>query len=149
MATFSNVAVQAVGSQQNVVFNTPNYYPQNCQNSIIYTDGSGLVGLRGGNCPCNPAKYRVSFGANIAIPTGGTIGPIALALSQNGEALLSTQATITPTALNAFFNVARTTEIVVPCGCCYQIGVKNVVPTGGVAQDVSVSNASLTITRVA
>lgn len=149
MATFSNVAVQTVGTQQNVVFNASNYYPQNCQNSIIYTGGSGLIGLRGGNCACNPAKYRVSFGANIAIPTGGTIGPIAIALSQNGEAIPATISVVTPTVVNAFFEVARSWEVTVPCGCCYQIGVKNVVPTGGAAQDISVSNASLTITRVA
>lgn len=148
MATFSNAAAQIVGTQQNVVYNTPVYYPQNCQNSIIYTDGSGLVGLRGSNCTCNPAKYRVSFGANIAIPTGGTVGPIALALSQNGEAIPATISVATPTVDGVFFNVGRPWEIVVPCGCCYQIGVKNVVPTGGTAQDISVSNASLTVTRI-
>lgn len=149
MASFSGVAVQTVGTQQNVVYNAANCYSQNCKSSIIYTDGSGLVGLRGGGCACNPAKYRVSFGANIAIPTGGTVGPIALALSQNGEAIPATISVATPTVVNAFFEVSRDWEVTVPCGCCYQIGVKNVVPTGGTAQDISVSNASLTVTRTA
>lgn len=149
MATFANAAVQTVATQQNVQFTDVISTSTNCQNSIIYTSGSGLVGLRGGKSCCCPAKYIVSYGANIAVPTGGTVGPISLALSLNGEALASTQATVTPTVVEAFFNVSRTTEITVPCGCCYQLGVKNVVPTGGTAQDISVSNASLTITRVA
>lgn len=149
MATFESVAVQTVATQQNVLFTTPTCYSKNCQGSILYTNGSGLVSLRGSNCPCNPAKYRVTYGANIAVPTGGTVGPIALALSLNGEALLGTQRTVAPTVVDAFFAVSGTTEIEIPCGGIYQIAVKNVVPTGGTAQDINVSNASLTITRVA
>lgn len=148
MATFSNVAAQTVGPQQNVVYDAANCYPNNCQSSIIFSGGSGLVTVKGGSCACNSAKYRVSFGANIALPAG-TLGPIALALSQNGEAIPATIATVTPTALNAFNNVSRTWEISVPFGCCFQIAVKNVTPTGGTAQDISVANASLTVTRVA
>ena len=66
-------AIQTVDSGANVLFTDTvvggNY-------SIIHRDGSGLVTLRGLTNQCR-ARFKVSFGGNIAIPTGGTVGPIS------------------------------------------------------------------------
>ena len=69
MAEFTNVALQTVAAGQNVVFTeTPICGGQ----GIVHRDGSGVVTLRGLTNQCR-ARYRVSFGANIAIPTSSLI----------------------------------------------------------------------------
>ena len=55
---------------------------------IIHEDETGNFILRGantGNC-CNQwTHYQVTFNGNIAIPEGGDVTPIAIALTVNGE----------------------------------------------------------------
>lgn len=144
MADFSAVALQTVATNQNVLFTNAETYSCRARQNIIFNEGSGLITLRGNQRPCEPcARYKVSFGANIAVPTGGTAGAISLALSQNGEALLNTNAIVTPAAVAEFFNVSRTVEITVPSGCCQQIALKNTS-----TQDISVQNANITVERV-
>ena len=69
--------LQTVAVNQNVLFTDP-VVPGNC--SIVHRDGSGLVTMRGITNQCR-ARFRVSFGGNIAIPTSGTIAPISLAIA--------------------------------------------------------------------
>lgn len=81
MAEYSYAALQTVEAGQNVLFNETPVAPSRC---IAHRDGSGIVTLRGlTNCQCR-ARFRVSFGANIAIPTGGTVGAISVALAIAG-----------------------------------------------------------------
>jgi hypothetical protein len=68
----------------------------------------------------------VTFGGNIAIPTGGTVEPISLALAIDGEAVPSTTMIVTPAAVENFFNVFSAIYIDVPRGCCVNVSVKNV-----------------------
>ena len=42
---------------------------------------------------------------NIAIPTGGAVSPISIALSVSGEPLASATAIVTPAAVEDYFNV--------------------------------------------
>lgn len=91
-----------------------------------------------------PGRYLVNFGANIAVPaTGGTVGPISLAIALNGEALNGSVMTVTPAAVSEFFNVSTQHYVDVPCGCCVTITVQN---TGASAVDVD--NPNLTAVRV-
>jgi hypothetical protein len=133
-------ALQTVLENQNVLF-TEAPVPGNC--SIVHRDGSGLVTLRG-MTQQNRARYKVTFGGNIALPTDGTAGPISLALALNGEAVGPTTMTVTPTAVNAFFNVFSAIFIDIPVGCCSQLSVKN---TSGAT--IEVQNANLIVERVA
>lgn len=110
----------------------------------MHREGSGLVTLRGATASQQRARYKITFGANVAIPTGGTAGPISLALALNGEGILSTTMTSTPSAVEAFNNVASSTFIDVPRGCCLEVTVKNVSTV-----DVDVRNANLIVERVA
>ena len=48
------------------------------------------------------ARYKVVFGSNIAIPTGGAVGPISVAIAVEGEALGSATAIVTPAAVGEF-----------------------------------------------
>ena len=133
-------AVQTVNANQNVLF-TDTVIPGNC--SIMHRDGSGLVTLRGVTNQCR-ARYKVTFGGNIAIPTGGTVEPISLALALDGEPLTSTTMIETPAAIGDFSNVFSAVFIDVPQGCCVTIGVSNLT-----TQAISVQNANLIIERVA
>ena len=112
-------------------------------NSILHRSGSGLTTLRGITNQCR-ARFRVFFSGNIAIPTGGTVEAISLAIAINGEAVASTTMIQTPAAVEEFANVASAVFIEVPQGCCVTVAVKNTSE-----QEVSVQNANLIIERVA
>ena len=134
-------ALQTVAENQNVIF-TDTVIEGSC--SIIHREGSGLVTLRGlANNQCR-ARFRVTFGGNIAIPTGGTVDAISLALAINGEAVATTTMISTPAAVEEFNNVFSSIFLDVPRSCCYQISVKNISD-----QDIDVQNANLIIERVA
>lgn len=139
MAEYSYAAAQAVEAGQNVLFNETPVAPSRC---IVHRDGSGIVTLRGlTNCQCR-ARFRVSFGANIAIPTGGTVGAISVALAIAGEPLPASKAIVTPAAADNYFNVYIDTFIDVPAGCCVTVAVENTSD-----QAISVQNANLIVTR--
>ena len=132
--------LQTVLTNQNVVF-TDNVVCGSA--SILHRDGSGLITLRGITNQCR-ARFKITFGGNIAIPTGGTAEAISLAISLEGEPIGSTTMIVTPAAVEDFFNVSSSVFIDVPKGCCLSIGVKNVS-----TQSVNVNNANLIIERVA
>lgn len=136
-------APQTVQANQNVLF-TDTPVAGNC--SIVHREGSGLVTLRGLTEQCR-ARFRVSFGANIALPTGATIAtfvPIYLAIAINGEPVNPTTVTAPIYDVNAYDNVFTSVFIDVPANCCSQISVKNTT-----SQAILVENANLIIERVA
>ena len=132
-------AIQTVGENANVQF-TDTVVCGN--NSIYHRDGSGLVTLRGLTDQCR-ARFRVSFGGNIAVPTGGTVGPISLAIAINGEPVATTTMISTPGAVDEYNNVFSAIFLDIPRGCCSQISVQNI------GAEVNVQNANLIIERVA
>ena len=133
-------ALQTVNENQNVLF-TDTVTCGNC--SITHRDGSGLVTLRGITNQCR-ARFKVSFGGNIAIPTGGTVEAISLAISLDGEPIATTTMIVTPAAVEEFWNVFSAIFVDVPKGCCSSIGVKNIS-----TQSIDVQNANLIVERVA
>ena len=133
-------ALQTVQANQNVYFTDTIV---GGGSTFSHRDNSGLVTMRGNTCQCR-ARYRVSFGGNIALPEGGTAGPISLAIAIDGEAVPSSTMTVTPTVVESFFNVFASVFIDVPKGCCITVSVQNIstVP-------VDVMNANLIAERVA
>ena len=140
MPEYTNAAVQTVAVNQNVLFTET---PVGCNRGYVtHREGSGLVTLRGITNQCR-ARYKVTFG-NIAVPTGGTAGAISVALAVNGEALNSAIATVTPAAVEEYFNVFSTAYIDVDRGCCLSLSVKNIS-----TQAINVANPNLIVERVA
>jgi hypothetical protein len=133
-------AIQTVAADANVIF-TDTVVPGNC--SIMHRDGSGLVTLRGLTNQCR-ARFRVSFGGNIAIPTGGTVGPISLAIAINGEPVATTTMISTPAAVEEYHNIFSAIFLDIPKGCCSQISVRNITD-----QTIEIQNANLIVERVA
>lgn len=139
MAEFSATYIQQVAANANAVFTETPVAPKPC---IVHREGSGIITLRGNTNQCY-ARYLVVFGGNIAIPTGGTVGEISIAISVNGEAIGPSTATVTPAAVENFFNVSAFAYVEVPRNCCVNIGVKNVN-----TQTIELSNANIAVTRV-
>lgn len=141
MAEFTSVVTQTVAAGQNLPITETAAKAPVC---IVHRAGSGLVTLRGltsGQCR---ARFKVSFGGNIAIPAGGTVGPVSVALAVGGEALSSATAIVTPAAVDNYFNAFVAAFIEVPRGCCVTVAVKNTS-----TQAVSIANGNMIVERVA
>lgn len=111
--------------------------------SIIWRAGSGLITLRGIG-PQLRARFRVAYHGNVALSEGATVAPIELAIRINGEGIASSRTISTPAAVQDFNNVAASTFIDVPAGCCTQISLANIGTTS-----IDTENVSMTIERVA
>lgn len=141
-AEYSNVPLQTVEVDGNVIF--ANGYRACRKGFVQHRDSSGIFFVKGASNGCK-AIYRVTFNANIAIATGGTVEPISVALTINGEAIGNATAIVTPAAVGNFFNVALTTFIDIPCGCCVTVSVENTSETTA----IDVTNANIIFDRVA
>ncbi len=141
MPEFTNASVQTVAVGQNVLFTET---PVSCNRGyVMHREGSGNVTLRGITNQCR-ARYKVSFGANLAVPTGGTAGAISIALSLDGEPMNSATATVTPAAVEEYFNVYVSVFVEVPRGCCTTVSVENIS-----TQAINVANPNMIVERVA
>ena len=150
MADYSAIAVQTVNPGESIVFTAS---PSPCRRGLIrHNDGSGNFLLSGGMvvnnyCPCSrlyndSAAYLVDFGANIAIPTGGTVGDISVAFAVDGGTDAASTMIVTPAAVEQYFNVSRSKEVDIFGGCCQTVTIRNTSD-----QPILVQNASLRITR--
>lgn len=142
MAEYVYNLVQEIPVNTGAIFNTS--IPCNSGN-IYHRNESGLIILKGNtNYNMCYARYQVTFNGNIAVPTGETAGPISMAISIDGEPIMTSNAIVTPTVVDAYFNITSTAFITVPRGCCFNIGVENTstIP-------INLQNANLVITRVA
>lgn len=158
MAEYVYNPVQRVQPNQNVLLQSS--IP--CGKGYVYhREGSGILTLKGAvnNPTACFARYQVTFNGNIAVPSDGTLGPIAIALSIGGEPIQTSKAIYQPAAVATdppttenFGNVTSTAIITVPKGCCFTISVEN-VSEGATAADVAppilVQNANLTVARIA
>lgn len=138
-AEYTAIFVQQVAAGQNVAFTETAVPGSNC---INHREGSGIITLRGLTNQCF-ARFKVVFGGNIAIPTGGTVGPISIAIAIEGEALGSATATVTPAAVGDEFNVFAEALVAVPRGCCVSVSVKNIN-----TQAIEVQNGNIIIERI-
>ena len=141
-AEYSAVALQTVDVDDNVLFNNG---CRACRKGFIsHRDDSGVFFLKGSNSGYK-AIYRVSFQANISIATGGTVEPISIALTVNGEQLGNSTAIVTPVAIGDFWSVSVETFIDIPCSCCVTVSVENTSDTTA----IDVTNANIIFDRVA
>lgn len=140
MAEFTSTTIQTVAAGQNLPLTETAVKGTNC---IVHRAGAGNVTLRGLTSQCK-ALFKVSFGANIAIPTGGTVGAISVALAVSGEALNSATAIVTPAAVDQYSNVFTAVFVEVPRGCCVTVALKNTS-----TQAISIANSNLIVERVA
>ena len=149
MAEYTSNAVQTIALNQPAVFTAS--IP--CTRGLVYhEDETGIFILKGVTPNCF-ARYQVTFNGNIAIPTGGAVEPIAIAIAVNGEPRLTSRAIYTPAAVDEYGNVTSTALITVPKGCCFTLSVRYVAadedPTTTPTPVIELQNANLVINRVA
>lgn len=151
MAEYVYNSIQEVQPNQPVLLNSS--IP--CNKGYVYhREGSGLLTLRGivNNPSSCFARYQVTFNGNIAVPTDGTVGAIAVALAINGEPILTSRAIVTPAAVDEYFNVTSTAIITIPRGCCFNVSVENVSEGATAAATptaINVQNANVVVSRIA
>jgi len=149
MAEYLANAVQSISLNQPAIFTAS--IP--CNRGFVYhEDETGIFILRGATPNCF-ARYQVSFNGNIAIPTGGAVTPIAIALTVNGEPRQTSRAIFVPAAVDTYGNVTSTAIITVPRGCCFTLSVRYVAadedPATTPTPVIEMQNANLVVNRVA
>lgn len=150
MAEYIANAVQAVALNAPVLFTASIPCNKGC---VFHEDETGIFTLRGITNNCF-ARYQVTFNGNIAIPEGGTVTPIAVALSVQGEVRPTSTAIYTPAAVDDYGNVTSTAIITVPKGCCFSLAVRYVDATAAdpattPTPSINVQNANIVINRIA
>lgn len=149
MAEYLENGVQLLSLNQPAIFSSSIPCPRGY---VYHEDGTGIFILRGATPNCF-ARYQVTFNGNIAIPTGGAVTPIAIALTVNGEPRLTSRAIYTPAAVDEYGNVTSTAIITVPKGCCFTLSVRYVAadedPATVPTPVIEMQNANLTVSRVA
>lgn len=125
-----------------------------CNKGCVVPIATGVLTLKG-NTSNNFARYEVTVQGNIAIPTGGTVTPIAVAITINGAEIPDSIAIVTPAAVEDVWHVNTSTVITVPCGCCISVSAAYVDAT---EDDAAVTptpsifvrrGASITVNRIA
>ena len=135
MIELINTAVQTVPVGQSVVYNSAAV--RSACGKERNREGSAFVTL------LPPGRFLVSFSANIAVPTGETVGEISLGITQNGEVLGGSLMRVTPAAVEQYFNVSTQHYVDTYGSCCVDVGVRNtsVIP-------ILVDNPNITVSRV-
>ena len=129
MAEYSANAVQVVNPGETIIFTNG---PEPCTRGFVrHRDDTGNFLLSGWlpasrcNCRNRNAMYLVDFGANISIPTGGTVGAISVAISVDGTTIPTSSMEVTPAAVDEDSNVSRAINVPIWAGCCESVSVRN------------------------
>lgn len=149
MAEYSANALQTINPGESAIF-TATSVP--CRRGFVrHRDESGdfllsgWVPQRAVCCPCmreNSADYLVDFGANIAVPTGGDVGAISVAIAIDGTTIPSSTMIVTPAAVEEFFNISTNIDVPIWKGCCQTVTVRNTSD-----QPILMQNANIRFTR--
>lgn len=125
-----------------------------CNKGCVIPITTGVLNLQGSSTN-RFARYEVTVQGNVAIPTGGAVTPIAVAITLNGVAIPDSVAIVTPTAVEDVWHINTSTTITVPCGCCVSVSAAYVDATEDDATVTPTPSifvrrlASLSVTRIA
>lgn len=147
MAEYTAIAEQTIAPGESAIFTAS---PEPCARGFVrHRDETGDFLLSGWvpsrpGCGCrqNNAEYFIDFGANIAIPAGGTVGQISVAIAEEGTTLPATTMIVTPAAVEEYFNVSRAANVPVWRGCCEHISIRNTSD-----QPILMQNANINFSR--
>lgn len=119
-----------------------------CNTGNVIPLAVGVLNLKGNN------RYNVKVKANVQIPTGGAVTPVAIGITVNGSIIPESVAIITPAAVEEYEFINTDAVITVPCGCCASVSA---VYVDGTEDDPATTptpsigirrNASITITGI-
>lgn len=119
-----------------------------CNTGNVIPLAVGVLNLKGNN------RYNVKVKANVQIPTGGAVTPVAIGITVNGSIIPESVAIITPAAVEEYQFINTDAVITVPCGCCASVSA---VYVDGTEDDPATTptpsigirrNASITVTGI-
>ena len=119
-----------------------------CNTGNVIPLAVGVLNLKGNN------RYNVKVKANVQIPTGGAVTPVAIGITVNGSIIPESVAIITPAAVEEYTFINTDAVITVPCGCCASVSA---VYVDGTEDDPATTptpsigirrNASITVTGI-
>ena len=125
-----------------------------CNKGCVIPISTGVLTLKGGNTN-SFARYEVTVQANVSIPEGGAVTPLAVGITLNGSVIPDSVAIVDPAAVGDVWHINTSTTITVPCGCCVSVSAAYVDGTEDDATVVPTPSAtvrrfaSLNVTRVA
>lgn len=125
-----------------------------CNTGNVVPLAVGVLNLRGGNTN-RFARYQVRVQANVQIPEGGAVTPIAVGIALNGAVIPESIAIVTPAAVEEYWHINTEATITVPCGCCvtvsgvYVDGTEDDPATTPTPSITVRRNASITVARTA
>ena len=124
-----------------------------CNKGCVIPVTTGVLNLRSG--ANQAARYNVRLQANVAIPEGGAVTPLAVTITLNGVPIPDSVAVVTPAAAEDVWHINTSTTVTVPCGCCLSVSAAYVDATEDDAAVTPTPSlfvrryASLTVERVA
>lgn len=149
MTEYSSNAVQTIPAGGSAIFTTTDIP---CRMGLImHMDDTpnfllnGYTPSNGFGCCCRDnryAEYKIDFGSNIAIATGGTPGEISVAISVDGTVIPASTMIVTPAADEDYFNVSRRITVPIFSNCCQTLTITNTS-----TQPILMQNAILMIDR--
>ena len=119
-----------------------------CNTGNVIPLAVGVLNLKGNN------RYNVKVKANVQIPTGGAVTPVAIGITINGSTIPESVAIITPAAVEEYTFINTDAVITVPCGCCASVSA---IYVDGTEDDPATTptpsigirrNASITVTGI-
>lgn len=125
-----------------------------CNSGNVTPLAVGILNLRGSTTN-RFARYTVRVQANVQIPEGGAVTPIAIGISVNGAVIPESVAIVTPTAVEDYWFINTEATVTIPCGCCVSVSA---VYVDGTEDDPATTptpsitvrrNASITVARTA
>ena len=125
-----------------------------CNTGNVTPIATGILNLKGGTTN-RFARYRVEVKANVQIPDGVEVTPIAIGIAVNGAVIPESVAIVTPAAVEEYWFINTDATITVPNGCCATVSAVYVdgtedEPTVTPTPSITVRReASITVERTA
>lgn len=121
MDKYTYPALQTIADGGNVLLNPT---AVQCGCGAVRQTETGVIRLSG-ICGRQKTQYHIMFDANVAIPTGGTAGPITISILLDGVPLPASSATVTPAAAEEFWHISLNDLVDVCFGDSVTIGIRN------------------------
>lgn len=136
MDKYTYPALQTIADGGNALLNPT---AVQCGCGAVRQAETGVIRLSGvcGRCK---TQYHIMFDANVAIPTGGTVGPITISILLDGVPLPASSAIVTPAAAGEFWHISLNDLVDVCFGDSVTIGIRN--ESGA---PINMQNAILTV----
>ena len=125
-----------------------------CNKGNVIPLTTGVLTLKG-NTSNSFARYDVRVQANVAVPEGGDLTPVAIGITINGVVVPESVAIYTPQAVEEYGHINTSIPVTVPCGCCISVSAAYVDGTEDDAAVVPTPSilvrrrATLSVTRMA